>query len=90
MIPVQIKVGHFVLFSSSVRNNCDKLLNATATLAWFTSPDSDGDGLYDNNVNCSWTIVAPDDMIIEVQIDVKDIECEFDHLEVNLYFVHLA
>ena len=34
--------------------------------------------------------MAPEDMIIEIQIDVKDIECEFDPLEVNLYFVQFS
>ena len=70
---------------SSVRNNCGQTLNATTTQTWLTAPDSGGDGLYDNSVNCSWSIVAPEGMVVELQIDVKDIECDFDHLEVNNY-----
>ena len=70
---------------SAVRNNCGRMLNATTTQAWLSSPDSDSDGLYDNSVNCSWSIMAPEGMVVELQIDVKDIECDFDHLEVNYF-----
>ena len=72
-------------FFSTVRNNCGRMLNATTTQAWLSSPDSDGDGLYDNSVNCSWSIEASEGMVVELQIDVKNIECGFDHLEVNYY-----
>ena len=72
-----------LFFSFSVRNNCSTTLNATPTQTMISSPDSNGDGLYDNNVNCSWSIVALESMSVELQINVKDIECEFDRLEVN-------
>ena len=72
-----------------VKNNCSTTRNATTTQARLSSPDSDGDGLYDNNVNCSWSIVAPEGMSVELQIDVKYIECEFDHLKVNSHLFNL-
>ena len=75
------------VFSFSVRNNCSTTLNATKTQNMISSPDSNDDGLYDNNVNCSWSIVALEGMSVELQITVKDIECEFDHLEVNFFCI---
>ena len=46
-------------------------------------PDKDGDGLYDNNVECLWTIVATEDKYIDLQIMFTDIQLTDDcHLDV--------
>ena len=60
-----------------------KLTNASG---WFNNVDVDGDGLYDNNLDCWWIIVA--DMyraiIVNItRIDVEyDISCGYDYLKV--------
>ena len=54
----------------------------------FSSIDWDGDGYYDNENDCLWTLTALEDMHIEVKILSMDIEneyaCTFDFLEVCL------
>ena len=51
------------------------------------SLDSDGDGQYDNKVDCLWSLTAPMDQHIVLQILSMDIEeeyaCLFDFLEVG-------
>ena len=51
------------------------------------SPDTDGDGTYDNDVDCLWTIEAPEDKLIGIEVLTMDIEsayraCFFDFLSV--------
>ena len=51
------------------------------------SPDTDGDGKYDNDVDCLWTIEAPEDKLIGIEVLTMDIEpgrrtCFFDFLAV--------
>ena len=54
----------------------------------LSSFDTDGDGEYDNNVDCRWTIVAASNHEILVRILQMDIEytidCEYDYLKVGL------
>ena len=56
------------------------------------SPDQDGDGLYENLVNCLWTINLHDDYVIAFDIIEFDIQmesgtstlhCTGDYLEVR-------
>ena len=74
----------FVSIFLAVVNNCGAMLNASTTQNWIYFQDSDSDGLYDNSVNCSWTIQAPEDKTIEIHVTIKFIECNYDHLKVSL------
>ena len=63
------------------------ILNASIDNGLIKSPDFDGDGLYENNLECSWTIIADIDkivqlFIIEFQLE-KDYWCRFDNLKVG-------
>ena len=62
------------------------ILNASIDNGLIKSPDFDGDGLYENNLECSWTIKADIDKIVqlfilEFQLE-KDYWCRFDNLKV--------
>ena len=52
----------------------------------IVSPDSNGDGYYDNNVNCHWTIVVADDNVIRYAFIYFEVEssnnCDKDVLSV--------
>ena len=54
-----------------------------------TAPDFDGDGLYEINVDCIWTIHAPEDYVIRYVIQFFEIEeaagssCSLDTLMVS-------
>ena len=39
-----------------------------------TPPDLDGDGSYDINVDCLWTVQAPEDYVIRYVIQFFEIE----------------
>ena len=53
----------------------------------FTSMDSDNDGLYDNNLDCVWTIEASESQIVKLHVQNIDIQfdeiCGSDFLEVS-------
>ena len=40
----------------------------------IVSPDSNGDGFYDNNVNCHWTITVDDDHVIRYAFIYFEVE----------------
>ena len=48
--------------------------------------DRNNDGLYDNNLECHWSILCGPNQLVElkiVSIDLeKDIVCAFDYIEV--------
>ena len=52
----------------------------------FSLLDTDGDGLYENNLLCKWTIIEEERDTIYIQllyIDVEDDEnCDYDYLHV--------
>ena len=54
----------------------------------ISPPDKDGDGTYDPHLDCLWTIVAPEDKIIEISVQDLDFpevnDCEIDFLEVRI------
>ena len=54
------------------------------------TPDSNGDGYYDNGVTCDWTIVAEPNNIVWLFIQKFDLErdprCRFDNFKVCLSF----
>ena len=58
------------------------------TSGWITSPDLDGDGLYDFNVNCSWIIEIDENKVIAfwlLYMDIMPSEGDFeDHLLVSV------
>ena len=60
----------------------------------FGSPDRDGDGLYDHNVDCFWNLTADDNHVVLLRIwrvDIKSRDddgiCRHDGLEVKLRIV---
>ena len=65
--------------------SCGSVL--TETTGWLASPDSDNDGLYDNNEDCWWFIIADFYQAITINITDIDIEdnvvCGYDYLKVN-------
>ena len=55
---------------------------------WITAPDRDGDGLYDFNLNCWWTVKVPKSLQIQYQVHyVKLDPCsdDSDYLTVRLH-----
>ena len=51
---------------------------------------NDVDGLYDNNLNCSWSMTANERNVIEINFVHLDIEsnntkCDFDYLQVMTF-----
>ena len=49
----------------------------------ITAPDYDNNALYDDNLNCSWTLINYNDSLkIELIVHVEDIECDYDYIEV--------
>ena len=44
----------------------------------IVSPDSNDDGLYDNNVNCHWTITVADDHVIRYTFTYFEVEYSED------------
>ena len=60
------------------------------------SPDNDGDGQYDSNQYCRWTILADENKMVQLEIVEMDIEeeddCFNDYLAVSFLcflFQHL-
>ena len=62
----------------------DKLTSSSGVIE---SPDEDNDGLYDHNLNCSWTVTAGKGFVVAFHITRLVIEysylCERDRLEVR-------
>ena len=71
-------------FISDEKGQCGGILNETS--GSIRSVDRDGDGLYDNNLECVWVIVAPEATVIELKILYMDIEwhktCDSDYVRV--------
>ena len=60
---------------------CRADFNSTA--GWISSPDSNGDGWYDNSMNCTWTLFVEQNSVLEILVNITDIECGFDYLQVQ-------
>ena len=62
----------------------------TDAIGWFQSVDHDGDGIYDNNIDCWWLISTDLHYAIELNIthlDVEDHEiCGYDFLKVRFHY----
>ena len=58
------------------------------TSGWIAAPDSDGDGCYDYNLNCLYTVLGRKNEVFEFQVLYVDIEastgCKFDYLSVSI------
>ena len=63
---------------------CGGILNESS--GEIRAMDRNNDGLYDNNLECHWSIVCGPNQLVElkiVSIDLeKDIVCAFDYIEV--------
>ena len=74
------------LYSESFEVCGDKIHEPSGVIV---SPDRNGDGYYDNNVNCHWTITVADDHVIRyalVHFDVEySNECDKDVLWVCVH-----
>ena len=72
-------------FISVLCSECGGLLGDAS--GWITAPDADGDGLYDNNADCWWVIVAQNDSAVEISFHFLDLQkhigCINDVLEVG-------
>ena len=64
---------------------CGSILNETS--GEFQALDRNNDELYDNNLDCHWSIVAGDNQLVELRILSIILEeghlCSFDYLEVS-------
>ena len=60
--------------------------NLTGSSGWFSPPDWDEDGLYDNDVQCYWTITTDVTRMIHLQFVTMDLEfdttCGYDYIAV--------
>ena len=67
----------------------------TGFIGHFRSLDTDGDGLYENSINCRWHILSPfpearqsKKEVYVTDFNVQDTEdCAFDYVKVVLLFV---
>lgn len=70
-----------------VQQGCGGFLNNTAG-GTVTSVDIDNNGQYENDLNCAWTIMMPDNKLATFNITRMDIEtdsaCSYDALKVIL------
>ena len=57
-------MNHFFISGT----NFDNIIYLSASHGLITSPDSDGNGLYDFNVDLLWIIEAPEGQIIRYQV----------------------
>ena len=86
------KVIFSILFSVHIKH-CGGHL--TSSPGQILSPDEDQDGIYDNNVDCTWTVIADEGSTIQYRITRLSIlgsfHCYRDKLEVGsvLYYVLL-
>lgn len=61
----------------------------TDPIGRLKSPDLDGDGLYESNLNCVWLVLANEGKNISFTVTAMDIEqgyssrCPYDFLEVS-------
>ena len=59
-------------------------MNIKEKSGWLTAPDFDGDGNYDHNLQCRWTVEAEINHVVAAQIlhlDIQDSEdCKSDFL----------
>lgn len=73
------------MYSCLVVEECR--FSLTAESGNILPPDKDGDGLYDNNVECKWTIVVAENKCVDLQVMFTDIEvteeCRQDALFVS-------
>ena len=83
---VSALIVFFIFIGSDFNKSCGSRL--TSASGWIRSPDTDGDGLYENNLDCWWIIVADIYQAITINITAMDIEgdvwCGYDYLKVTL------
>ena len=76
------------MFSLLSAQNKECREELTQTSGWITSPDLDGDGLYDFNLNCSWVIEADENKVIAFRLLYLEItpteDCTRDFLLVSI------
>ena len=69
-----------------VSTDCGGVITDMA--GWFRPLDKDGDGYYENNLNCDWLIIAEEGHLIQLNIGDMQIEeeanCEYDFLKVSM------
>lgn len=72
---------------SDINGKCGGML--TQPSGNISSYDGNHDGLYDNNQNCVWTIIAPEDNVIRLEFlgdfELESSECYFDYVKVDAY-----
>ena len=77
-----------VNYISDEDRQCGGILTANSGV--IMSVDRDGDGMYDNNLECVWVIVAPNTTLIELVFSSMEIEwhknCESDYVRVKPKF----
>ena len=70
-------------------NDCGRILRQSE--GEIFTPDTDGDGYYDNDVTCDWTIVTDPNKIVWLFIQKfeleKDQRCRFDNFKVRLSII---
>ncbi|CAH1775425.1 unnamed protein product [Owenia fusiformis] len=68
-----------------INQGCGGLLNQSS--GSIGSVDATGNGYYENNLDCTWQIIVPNDNIVKVtflQMDLEsDIGCGYDYVEVR-------
>ena len=62
----------FISSFTDVYRQCGEVFQSST--GSVTAPDFDGDGLYDTNVDCLWTVQAPENYVIRYEIQFYEIE----------------
>ena len=79
-----------ILIAPSVQDkDCRKTFRDSS--GWISAPDNDGDGFYDFNLNCVWTVEVEPNKLIQFQLMYVDlgvyymaeIECLSDKIMVS-------
>lgn len=76
-----------LLYHEGPQHGCGGILNQTN--GQITSFDADGDGNYENYLDCRWTIYVGPNMLVTLNITNMDLEfgadCIYDYLAVCIY-----
>ena len=55
--------------------------------------DTTGDGNYDNNLDCAWTLLAPSNKVVKLSFESFHLEsnydCNYDYVEVGYHCINI-
>ena len=73
---------------TDLNGKCSGIL--TQPSGTISSFDGDNDGLYDENLNCIWTIIAPEHYVIRLEFLIFELEYDedcVDRVQVGVFLI---